>query len=70
MRTSFYKTGYEKVNLSINKVVKTCKVHRLVALTYIKNPENKPWVNHKDGVKANNNDWNLEWSTVAENTQH
>lgn len=62
--------GYLLVNLSKNGEKKTFNVHRLVALTLITNPENKPQVNHKNGIKSDSNVSNLEWNTSSENTQH
>jgi len=62
--------GYLKVNLSNNGVIKLCRAHRLVAMQFIANPQNKPCVNHKDGVKTNNLVENLEWCTYAENNRH
>lgn len=62
--------GYRQVGLSANGHSKSVKVHRLVALAFIPNPQNKPDVNHKDGNKANNCLSNLEWCTEKENVQH
>lgn len=62
--------GYLMVNLSNNGNVKTCQVHRLVAETYIPNPDNKRTVNHIDGIKTNNDVSNLEWNTYSENLKH
>ena len=62
--------GYLFVVLYENGVCKTLKIHRLVALAFIDNPENKRTINHIDGVKINNFVDNLEWNTQSENMQH
>lgn len=64
--------GYLYVELTSNnsKQRKKFKVHRLIALTYLKNKDNKPTVNHKDGNKTNNNLNNLEFMTNKEQQIH
>jgi hypothetical protein len=59
-------TGYITIHLQYKKY----PLHRLVALAFISNPDNKPAVNHKDGNKVNNRADNLEWVTIAENNTH
>lgn len=63
--------GYQRVGLSIgNKKHKYFSVHKLVANAFVENLLNKPHINHIDGDKFNNCDFNLEWCTPAENIQH
>lgn len=64
------KDGYPCVTLrGDNKIRKTFKVHRLVALLF-NEPQTALEVNHKDGNKLNNNTKNLEWVSHAQNIQH
>ena len=62
--------GYLTVDLHKNGKGKTHKVHRMVAMAFIPNPDNKALVNHKDGNKLNNSVENLEWCTYSENLKH
>ena len=62
--------GYLSIMFSVNSNQKRFHVHRLVAISFISNPENKPEVNHKNCIKTHNYKMNLEWNTVQENTDH
>lgn len=63
--------GYEKVTIVAESGERVyALVHRLVATAYIDNPDNKPFVNHIDGIKTNNHVSNLEWVTPRENMLH
>ena len=62
--------GYAYVSLRINKHTYDMLVHRLVALTWLPNPESKETINHKDGNPLNNKLENLEWATQSENNLH
>ena len=70
LKQSVGSTGYYRVNLNNKDGGKTFKVHRLVALHFIDNPNNFKVVNHKDGNKLNNNIDNLEWCSYAHNNIH
>jgi len=62
--------GYMKISLSKNGIRKKYSLHRLLAIAFIENKNNYEIVNHKDGIKLNNNLDNLEWCTCSFNVQH
>jgi hypothetical protein len=65
-----YHKGYAKLGLSKNKSIKYYPLHRLIALAFIPNNENKPCINHIDCNPSNNTISNLEWVTYSENQLH
>lgn len=70
MKPATTKKGYLRLNLRQNNVNNAFLVHRLVAINFIPNPENKQEVNHINGIKTDNRLENLEWNTASENSIH
>jgi hypothetical protein len=70
LKPAIDKKGYKRVAIMINGKLTTLKVHRVVAMAFIENVNNKPQVNHKDGNKLNNAITNLEWVSNSENVKH
>lgn len=62
--------GYTVCDLEINSHSKPCRVHRLIALSFIPLVHGKNCINHKNGVRYDNRLENLEWCTQAENLEH
>lgn len=64
------KQGYFSVMLYKDSKPKSLRINRLVAIAFIENPFNKPYVNHLNGIKQDNRVSNLEWCTASENKLH
>ncbi len=69
-KTQKNKKGYYQIALSNNGVRINISIHRVVAICFIPNTDNKPQVNHIDGNKLNNHYCNLEWVNNSENQIH
>lgn len=70
LRSHITTNGYPRVKLCVNGKRFYVAVHRLVAMTFITNTENKLTVNHINWIKTDNRVENLEWMTIKENTIH
>jgi hypothetical protein len=70
MATQIQNNGYLLVHLMMGEHRKACTVHRLVAQSFLPNPDALPEVNHKDGIKTNCRVDNLEWSSRVDNKLH
>lgn len=62
--------GYQRIELRKNNIGTNKLVHRLIASAFIPNPENKPYINHINGIKTDNRIENLEWCSQLENMRH
>lgn len=69
-KKTYISNGYEVVQLKVEGKYKNFYIHRMVAQSFIDNPEDKPQVNHIDDNKTNNNICNLEWVTPKENMNY
>lgn len=70
LKTETIVEGYQRIVLMKEARKKRYMCHRLVAETFVPNPENKPYVNHINGIKSDNRACNLEWVTQSENELH
>lgn len=64
------KDGYCEYALTLDSKIKFVRGHRILAETFLPNPDGKETVNHKNGDKSDNRVENLEWATYSENNHH
>src|SRR4051794_36187186 len=69
LRPSVHRSGYVRIDLNINDIRTSIAVYILVARAFIPNPENKPYINHINGIKHDNRAINLKWVTPKENAE-
>ena len=62
--------GYLRLRLSTNNKSTYHLVHRLIAIHFISNPENKPCIDHINRIRTDNRIENLRWATYCENNQN
>jgi len=62
--------GYSRVTFCVEKKTDKLRLHRLVGQAFLDNPEQKPQINHLNGIKSDCRLVNLQWSTARENLQH
>jgi len=70
IRKQVNRQGYLSVGMWRDNKLTGVSIHRLVAIAFIPNPDNKPEINHINGIKTDNRPENLEWTTRSENVQH
>lgn len=70
LRRTYTKYGYTRITLTKDKIHKSYHIHRLVAMSFIPNLDNKPYINHKNEIKDDNRVQNLEWCTPKYNSNY